>query len=191
MKSASFLVAVLVLVPMSSAAQPPFGRQLHYAGTQLVDGRSLPVTMDVDIGRLDNDAATWIVIDERLGERDLGRVHVTLDKAGVVGDRPPNLTFEEETILDMVALQFEDVDGVEPGDHWDRRGTHYVVRKASDGVVDFEIAGLGSWRGLMKYNAKTVAPVAIDLTGDGPGGPLQFSARLVADSFQPRTAELP
>jgi hypothetical protein len=198
MKPAFLLVALLVFWPSTVTAQPPFGRQLHYAGTQLVDGRALPVTLDVDIGRLDDDAVTWIVIDEHLGDRDLGLVHVTLDKTGVIGERPQNLTFEEETVLSMVALQFEDVDGVEPGDHWDRRGTHYVVRSASDSIVDFEIGrnlafegGSGSWRGFMKYNAKTAAPLSIELTGDGPRGPVDFSARLVRDSFQPRTAELP
>lgn len=190
MKRALTLLALISLFPSAVAAQPPFGRQLHYAGTKTEGADAIPVSIDVDIGRLDSDRETWIVIDERLGSKDLGPSHVTLNGSGVVGTRGV-LTFEEETVLDMVALQFEDVDGVDPGDHWDRTSaagshqTHYLVRSKNENVIDFDIArtlddpSRGSWHGTMRYNAKTAAPTDIEISGDRLG----FSVRLVRDSF--------
>lgn len=191
MRPAFLAVAIALLLPVAVMAQPPFGRQLHYAGTKAMDGRDVPVGIDVDIGRLDSERATWIVIDEREGERDLGPVHVSLDPTGVM-DEDARLTFEEEAILDMVALQFEDMDGLAPGDHWNRRGarghdTQYRVRDNTGNMLNIEISrrtalrdgGYGSWQGLLQYNSTIVAPVSIDLSG-----PMPFSARLVRDSFQ-------
>lgn len=192
MRPAFLAVAVALLLPASAMAQPPFGRQLHYAGTKALGGSDVPVAIDVDIGRLDSDKATWIVISEREGRRDLGPVHVTLDSAGVMDDNA-RLTFEEETILDMVALQFEDMDGLAPGDHWNRRGvrghdTHYRVRENDGSMLDIEFSrttafrngGSGSWQGVLRYNSRIVAPVSIELNGE-----TQFSAHLVGDSFKP------
>lgn len=196
MKPFWILAALTLVFPVPAQAHPPFGRQLHYAGAKVFSGRDVPVAIDVDIGRLDSDSATWIVIDEREGDRDLGPVHVTLDSAGV-RDEAARLTFEEETILDMVALQFEDMDGLAPGDHWNRRGargqdTHYRVRANTGTMVDIEVTragalpdgAYGSWQGLLRYNSTIVAPVSIELSGRMSGA-MQFSARLVGDSFRP------
>lgn len=193
MKRVLAVLALVSLFPSPAAAHPPFGRQLHYAGTKSIGNDAVPVTIDIDIGRLDSDKETWIVIDEHLGNRDLGITHVTLDASGVVERRAEALTFEEATVLDMVALQFEDVDGVDAGDHWDRSGwsgarqTHYLVRHVGDGVIDFSIersvdaaSGGGRVSGAMRYDARTAAPTAIELAGDR----LAFSVRLVGDSFQ-------
>lgn len=179
MRSAIVIVALASLLPLPSFAQdhPPFGRQLHYAGTKTIDGQPSQIAIDLDIGRADSDAATWIVVDEHVGARDLGVRHVTLDRSGVV-ENDAGLSAEEVTVLDMVALQFEDVDGVDPGDHWNRKGTQFVVRHTDGITIDFEIACAPTWHGVMRYNAKTAAPTSIQVDGD-----LQFSASLVADSF--------
>ena len=208
MKSAFMIVALVSLLPVPVFGQehPPFGRQLHYAGTRTVGDESRPIAIDVDIGRMDrSDAVTWILVDEHVGDRDLGPRHVTLNSSGVV-EAAGRLTFEEETILDMIALQFEDMDGLSAGNHWTRSGslqdgTHetvYRVRSNVDGIVDIDVSrtmssgsgASGSWNGQMMYNSSTVAPTSIDLTGElategQSQRPLAFSARLVGDSFQP------
>ncbi|MGH7684598.1 MAG: hypothetical protein ACREMT_09660, partial [Vulcanimicrobiaceae bacterium] len=90
-----------------------------------------------------------------------------------------------------------DMDGVAAGDHWNRQGarghqTQYRVRDNTGTMVDIEISrnvalregGYGSWQGLLRYNSTIVAPVSIQLSGD-VSGTVQFSAKLVGDSFQP------
>jgi hypothetical protein len=205
MKAAAVFAALLALCPLPSSAQPPFGRQLHYDGIRIAGTQRVPVHIDLDVGRLDDDRADWIVIDERLGERDLGPRHATLNKSGVVGGSPARLTLEEETLLESVALQFEDVDGVDPGDHWVRTGaaaggmriTRFLVRSVADGVVAFDIArtvessdgARAACRGVMTYNVRTAAPTSLQFEGERPDGAglqaTQFSMTLVGDSFRP------
>jgi len=203
MKPAYVLAFLALLWPATAWAQPPFGRQLHYAGVRTIGDERAPVALDIDIGRADSDEVTWIVVDERVGQRDLGIVHVTLDRSGALGSNVAKLTVEEQTVLEMIALQFEDVDGVDPGDNWVRtadfgegtRQTHFLVRSAADGMIRFEITRSlggfeGALRGAMSYDAKIAAPTELELNGNVPNGFLGFSLRLSGDSFQPRTAEL-
>lgn len=199
MKPASLLVLLSLLWPVASFAQPPFGRQLHYTGTRVAGDERAPVAIDLDIGRADNDEVTWIVIDEHVGNRNLGIAHATLNKNGALAVDASKLTFEEQTVLEMVALQFEDVDGVDPGDNWDRTAdgsctTHFLVRTASEGRIEFEVTQKlargsgGELRGAMSYNAKIAAPTDLDFSGSLAGTPLAFSMHLSGDSFQPHTA---
>jgi len=204
MKPASLLVLLSLLWPVASSAQPPFGRQLHYIGTRTAGDERAPVAIDLDIGRADSDEVTWILIDEHVGNRDLGPVHATLDKNGALAIDAARMTVEEQTVLELVALQFEDVDGVDAGDNWDRRAalqggmrtTHFLVRSASDGLIQFEVtrtlslgAG-GELRGSMSYNSKIAAPTELEFSGSLSGASLAFSMRLAGDSFQPRSAAL-
>ena len=184
MKWAVMTLAILLMASPDASAQPPFGRQLHYAGTRVVGQQTIPVSIDVDIGRLDSERTTWIVISEREGVRDLGPQHVTLESTGIV-ESSARLTLEEKTVLEMVALQFEDMDGLRSGDHWARRDLSFRVRENDGSVLTIEVSRNGSWRGMLSYNSTIVAPISIELSGEVELRPLQFSARLVADSFQP------
>jgi hypothetical protein len=130
---------------------------------------------------------------------------LVLDKSGVIPDESQTLTFEEETILDMLALQFENATGLDVGDEWDRSGgtmggtheTHYRVRQVANLIIDMDVSrtigfangNSGTWTGMLRYNADTVVPMAVLLTGDFVNNrdqshhALAVTARLVGDSF--------
>lgn len=206
MKWAPLIMAAALLLPAPVTADEA-SRQLHYVGTTQIGGQSNPMTIDVDVSSLGRYSMSRVDVDEHIGNEDLGPLAVMLGRSGVVEDAATQpLTFEEETIVDMLALQFEDLGGVDPGDNWDRVGelhfatnhTHYLVRRAVDGIMDFDVARTidfsngahGSWRGSMRYNATSVVPTAISIAGEliddaGAERTLRMSARLAGDSFQP------
>ena len=205
MKAAIITIALVLLLPAPIMADGIFARQLHYVGTTRVGNLTAPITIDLDVGESRN-STTRILIDEHVRERDLGTAQVVLDRAGVVPAYGAHLTFEEETLLDMLALQFENCTGLYAGDQWERNGelqagthqTHFVVRGNSGDWLDFEVArniefrdgSHGSWRGLMRYNSATVVPTSIAFAGEYVGydsapRALQVSARLEGDSFRP------
>ena len=206
MKSAVMMIALVLLLPAPAMADGVLARQLHYVGTTSVNGRPEPMTLDLDIGAATRYGTTRIFIDEHVRDQDVGGSTLFLDRTGIVPGYHAPLTFEEETVLDMLALQFENMTGLGAGDSWDRAGelqagtheTHYTVRGCSGSMVDLEVARTiefqdgtrGSWRGVMTYNSATVVPTALAFNGivvDGYNArrPFQLSARLEGDSFRP------
>lgn len=198
MKPAFIVMAAALLLPAPSFAMDS-SRQLHYIGTTQIGGQTTPMSIDIEVSSLDRYATSQVDIEERAGNRDLGPVHVMLGRSGILeGDMSTQLTFEEEALVDVLALQFEDLGGVDPGDTWDRNHIHYVVRKSVDGVMDFDVArtiefsdgSRGGWRGSMRYNATTVVPTSIAIAGEliddvGSRKAIRMSARLAEDSFRP------
>ncbi len=205
MKLAYLVIALALLVPSRLMADEAPSRQLHYSGNTRVGNVTSPMTIDLDVGAVRGDYTTPIEIDEHIRGIDLGVHDLVLDKSGVIPDETQKLTFEEETILDMLSLQFENATGLGVGDEWDRSGgmmggtheTHYHVRQCSNLVIDMDVTrtidfangNTGTWSGMMRYNADTVVPMAVLLNGDFVNNQdqshhvLSLSARLVGDSF--------
>jgi hypothetical protein len=205
MKWAYLVIALALFVPSRLMADEAPSRELHYAGTTRVGSVTSSMTIDLDVGAVRRDYTTPIQIDEHVRGIDLGEHELVLDKSGVIPDESQTLTFEEETILDMLALQFENATGLGVGDEWDRSGgimggthqTHYRVRQAADLIIDMDVTrtidfangNSGTWTGMMRYNADTVVPMAVLLTGDFLNNrdqthhALAVTARLVGDSF--------
>lgn len=212
MKLAYMVIALALLLPSRAMAEGAASRELHYAGNTRVGSVTSPMTIDLDIGAVQADYTTPIEIDEHIRGVDLGVHDLVLDRSGVIPDESQTLTFEEETILDMLALQFENATGLGVGDEWDRSGemmggvheTHYRVRQTENLIIDMDVTrtidfangNVGTWRGMMRYNADTVVPMAVLLNGDFVNNQdqshhaLSLSARLVGDSFaQPQQTE--
>ena len=205
MKPAFLTFALALLLPTPVMADGVLARQLHYVGETRVGALTAPITIDLDIGE-QRQSVTRVLIDEHVRNRDLGTAEVTLNRGGVVPGYGAHLTFEEETLLDMLALQFENCTGLSTGDQWERSGellagvhkTHYDVRAINGDWLDMHIARTiefhdgshGSLSGMMRYNSSSVVPRWIDFSGEyvgfqGGPSPLQISAQLTADSFQP------
>jgi hypothetical protein len=207
-RSALMIVAALSLAPLAASAdEDTASRHLRYAAMARIDGRPAPVTIDVVIGATEAEKVAHVEIAERRNDEEFARESVAIDREGTISGADESLTFEEETLLNLIALQFEHMDGVDPGDHWDRTGdlhegshhTHYVVRKtqgplidlAVSRTIDFPDGARGSWHGNVTYDSAAVVPRTIAITGsivdhaDGTRRPLQLSARLVGDSFHP------
>ncbi len=213
MKLAYFVIGLALLLPSRLMADEAPSRQLHYAGNTRVGSVTSPMTIDLDIGAVRRDYTTPIEIDEHIRGVDLGVHDLVLDKSGVIPDEAQTLTFEEETILDMLSLQFENATGLGVGDEWDRSGemmggtheTHYHVRQCANLVVDMDVTrtidfangNVGTWSGMMRYNADTVVPMAVLLNGDFMNNQdqshhaLSLSARLVSDSFTQQQQQQP
>jgi len=207
-RSALLIVAALSLAPLAASAnEDAAGRHLRYVAMARVDGRLAPVTIDLEIGATQHENVARVEIAERRDDDEFARESVAIDRDGTVSGADEALTFEEETLLDLVALQFENMTGVDAGDHWDRTGdlhdgshhTHFVVRKTDGPLVDLAVSrtiefpdgSRGAWHGSVRYDSSAVVPRMIAITGavvdeaDGTRHPLQLSARLVGDSFQP------
>jgi len=213
MKSAYLVIALALLLPTQVMADEGPARDLRYAGNTRVGSVTLPMTIDLEVGAVRPDSTTPIEIDEHIRGVDLGEHDLVLDKSGVVPDDAQTLTFEEETILDMLALQFENATGLQVGDEWDRSGemmggtheTHYRVRQASKLIIDMDVTrtidfangNVGTWSGMMRYDADTVVPMAVLLNGDFVNNQdqshhaLALSARLVSDSFTQQQQQEP
>jgi hypothetical protein len=198
MKLAFFIMAAIFLLPRTAPADET-ARQLHYVGTTQIGNQTSTMAIDLEVSSLNRNATSHVDIDERVGNHDLGPLQVMLGRSGVIErGYAPQLTFEAETLVDMLSLQFDDLSGIDPGDQWDDNHTHYLVRRSVDGIMDFDVARTmefsdgtrGAWKGSMRYNATTVVPTAISLAGElvddsGARRSLRMSARLVGDSFQP------
>jgi hypothetical protein len=206
-RPALLMVAALSLSPLAASADADAGRHLRYVAMARVDGKLAPVTIDLEIGLTQRESVARVTIAERRDDEEFARERVAIDRDGTVSGADAALTFEEETLLDLLALQFENMTGVDPGDHWDRSGdlhagshvTHYLVRKTQGPLVDLAVSRTidyadgrrGTWHGSVRYDASAVVPRTIAITGaitddaDGSRRPLQLSAHLVGDSFQP------
>jgi len=208
-RSALMMMAAISLIPWPAAAGDDVsGRHLEYVAVAGVHGVPTHVTIDLDIGLTEAGHVARVDIDEHVRDEDLGVEEVAIDSDGTVSGASPELTFEEETLLDLLALQFENMSGADPGDHWDRSGdlnagsaeTHFIVRHRDDGgMLDLDVArtmeftdgSRGAWHGDVTYDSSAVVPRAVVLRGEvvdadaGTRRPLQLSARLVGDSFQP------
>ncbi len=213
MKLAYLVIALALFFPSRLMADEAPSRQLHYAGNTRVGSVTSPMTIDLDIGAVRPDYTTPLEIDEHIRGVDLGVHDLVLDKSGVIPDEVQTLTFEEETILDMLALQFENATGLGVGDEWDRSGemmggtheTHYRVRQTANLIIDMDVTrtidfangNTGTWSGMMRYNADTVVPMAVLLNGDFVNNQdqshhvLSLSARLVSDSFAQQQQQQP
>lgn len=206
MKTAFVMFALTLLLPAPAMADGVLARQLHYVGSTRIEGRLVPMTIDLDIGAISRYGTSRVFIDEHVGEQDLGEADIVLDRTGIVPGYYAQLTFEEETLLDMLSLEFENMTGVGVGDTWERAGelqsgtheTRYVVRGCSGSNVDVEVdrtiryqdGTRGTWRGNMTYNSETVVPTSILIAGVQLNGPdsrrlIALQARLTGDSFQP------
>lgn len=205
MKLAYLVIALALFIPSRLMADEAPSRELHYAGTTRVGSVTSPMTIDLDVGAVRQDYTTPIEIDEHVRGIDLGAHELVLDKSGVIPDESQTLTFEEETILDMLSLQFENATGLGVGDEWERSGdmmggtheTHYRVRQSANMIIDMDVrrtidfanGNSGTWTGMMRYDADTVVPMAVLLTGDFVNNrdqshhALALAARLVSDSF--------
>jgi len=207
-RSALTMIAALSLSPLAAAADgDDAGRHLRYVAMARVDGRLAPVTIDLSVGVTQHENVARVEVSERHDELEFARESVAIDREGTVSGADESLTFEEETLLDLLALQFENMTGVDAGDHWDRTGdlhvgthvTHFVVRKTEGSMVDLAVSrriefpdgSHGSWHGTVRYDASAVVPRAVAIAGqivddeNGTERPLQLSARLIGDSFQP------
>jgi len=207
-RSALMVVAALSLSPLAAAADGDDpGRHLRYVAMARVDGRLAPVTIDLNVGVTQHENVARVEVAERRDDVEFARESVAIDRDGTVSGADESLTFEEETLLDLLALQFENLTGVDAGDHWERSGdlhvgshiTHFVVRNAQGSTIDLAISrriefpdgSRGSWHGTVRYDASAVVPRAVAITGQivddesGTQRPLQLSARLIGDSFQP------
>lgn len=208
-RPALMMIAALSLWPHAALADGDVAsRHLRYVAVARVDGVPTPVTIDLTIGLTQAQGVARVDIDEHARDEEFGHEDVAIDREGTVSGADAGLTFEEETLLDLIALQFENMTGVDPGDHWDRTGdlrlgsheTHFLVRgRADGGIVDLVIArtmefpdgSRGAWHGNVSYDSAAVVPRSIAITGEvvdknsDARRPLQLSARLVGDSFQP------
>jgi len=205
------MVAALALSPLAASADADgdadAGRHLRYVAMARVHGHLAPVTIDLQIGATQHENVARVVIAERRDDEEFARQSVAIDRDGTVSGADESLTFEEETLLDLLALQFENMTGVDPGDHWDRSGdlhegthvTHFLVRNTQGSMVDLAVSrtiefpdgARGAWHGTVNYDASAVVPRTVSIRGEyveaqtGTHRPLQLSARLVGDSFQP------
>jgi hypothetical protein len=208
-RSAVVMVAALSLVPLTAAADSDVGsgRHLRYVAMARIDGGLAPVTIDLQIGLTEREHVARVKIAERRDDTEFAREEVAIDGDGTISGADEALTFEEETLLDLVALQFENLTGVDAGDHWDRSGdlrvgsheTHFSVSGLRGSEVDLAVSrtmefpdgSRGAWHGNVSYDAAAVVPRTIAIRGavvDENAGlfrPLQLTARLVGDSFQP------
>jgi len=204
-RSALMMAAALSLSPfVAKADDDGSGRHLRYVAVAGVDGEPTRVTIDLDIAMVERGRVARVEIEEHRDGEAFAQQSVAIDRDGTVSDADEGLTFEEETLLDLLSLQFVNMRGVDPGDHWDRVGdlrvgshrTHFVVRDHEGPMVTLDIArtmefpdgSRGRWRADVAYDASAVVPRSVNLAGSivdrGDQQPLQFSARLVRDSFQ-------
>ncbi len=139
-----------------------------------------------------------LVIDERVRGDDLGALRVTIEPSGAILGATDDLTFEEETVLGMLGLQFENMTGVDRGDAWDRSGdlatgtqmTHFAVERSGT-LVDLDVTRTiaftdgtsGFWRGAVRYNAANVVPTSIAISGEVAQRAVALRAELTDDTF--------
>jgi hypothetical protein len=190
-----------LLFPPAARADESAMRHLRYAATARFGGESVAAVIDLDIAAIDGDRSERVVIRESTRDADFGRSIVTIDRSGDVTGATRDLTFEEETLLDLLALEFENMAGVDPGDHWDRSGdlrvgrheTHFLVRGRNDnGTIDLDVVRTmdlddgrsGGWQGTVRYDPASVVPTLVALDGKIDDRPVALHARLTGDTFR-------
>lgn len=144
-----------------------------------------------------------------LADDDAAPVRAKIDRSGAIDTiRDQTLSNADLTLLNVIALETENLNGVEVGDQWSRTTripggratTHYKVTRNDDrGHVSLVVAwtvqcsdgAFSTWRGTVEYDANRFVPTAIAITGrlraldapDARSHAVTVSMKLVSDTF--------
>ena len=202
MRTMRRILAVLLTVALPWLIATPAGaaplREVEYSVSAVRDGRSVSLDRTRRFSRRQRENVIAVSVDERDARGERRTPYVGIGSDGLAETfRDAGLSDEEEAICAFMSLESEDMDGVAPGDRWERQGpapggnyiAHYaVLGVGTDGYVEIGVArdvshGDGSvsqWRGTMLYDVTGVVPAAITLNGEG----VALSIRLTGDTFK-------
>jgi hypothetical protein len=207
-----FLAAVLCSsLPLVSGSPVNAGpsRTLEYTVLATSSGSARRATVTIDF--LGGSAERVMNVDvNEVGDEGAQRdAEVGIEPSGaLLADSTPSLTSEEEAICSLMALESEDMAGVDVGDHWERQGpvpggrnhTRFaVLGMTDDGLVRIAVTrdlvrddgSVARWNGTLLYDADSSVPSTITLNGnvssddDLTGGrDVAMTIRLVHDTFK-------
>jgi hypothetical protein len=207
-RGATLIVGVLLAASLVPAGADPL-RHLDYRVSLSGDGAARTGTLHLDVIASRGEGAVVVDVMEELRDADASPIRVDINRGGGVatgGDQP--LTDSELALVTVMALESENMNGVEVGDQWTRvtgvpRGrcttTFKVMKNDSAGhigialsrTLQFADGQMSSWHGNVEYDANTFVPTAITFTGmvsafdDAHPGLHQVSLtlRLLQDTF--------
>ena len=199
------------LILGATAAAPAEGlRHVDYHVAFGLNGRPANGTIRLDFVSAHGEGAVTVDV----ADDEAVPVRARIDRQGHIATvLDQTLSDADLALLAAVALETENLNGVEVGDQWQRttripggRSTvHYkVTGNDSRGRVNLSVARTtvcdngetSTWRGTVTYDADSFVPIAVTLTGrvhtlDDPGTrsrAVSVSLKLLHDSFSHRTA---
>lgn len=201
---ATVAIAALLLGTVAAAPAEPL-RHLEYRVSFGIDGPPRVGSVQLDLVSTGGDGAVTVDVSEVIHNGDDRIVRVDIDRGGtlrtVLND---TLSSPQHALLAILALESENMHGVDLGDNWTREtgvpggraSTRFRVTK-NDGrghvalaitcTIEFASGDQTSWRGTANYDTNTFVPTAIVLTGssvdDGRRHTFSLNLRLVEDTF--------
>jgi len=203
----AFVGACVGACVLPTAADPL--REVQYAVVATADGIPHRTLVRVDFVGGSANSAMRVAVDENDGASEVPQPSVAIEHSGrvAIGDTE-GLTDAEEAICYFMALESEDLTGVDRGDTWERSGpvpgghqtTHFqVTNVGADGYVELALSrhitrhdgSIAVWNGEMIYDAHAVVPTSIALRGrittaDGNEHDMTLAIKLAADTFDHR-----
>lgn len=198
------LAATLVL-GMSGPSPAAAMRHVNYRLAFGLDGTPSSGTVRLDFVAAHGEGAVTVDV----ADDDAIPVHAKIDRSGHIETTfGENLSDPDLALLNSVALESENLNGVEVGDTWSRftripggrATTQYKVTRNDDrGHIAMAVSRtvqcadgeVSTWRGSVEYDADAFVPMAIALTGrvrnadegDTRSHAVTVSMKLVSDSF--------
>jgi hypothetical protein len=202
-------LAATLVVGMSAPTPASAMRHVNYRLAIGHDGAPSSGMVRLDFVASHGEGAVTVDI----ADDDAIPVRARIDRSGHIETiLHENLSDPDLALLNSVALEMENLNGVEVGDRWSRftrvpggrATTQYQVNRNDDRghigmavsrTVEFADGEISSWRGNVEYDANAFVPTAISFSGrihnaDDPAArphAVTVSMKLVSDSFAHRS----
>jgi len=202
--SLTALGAALLFASVAPAAADPL-RHLDYRVSLRGEGAPRSGTVHLDLIATRGEGAVVVDVAEEIRDADAGAVRVDINRSGGIATLGAQvLSHSELALLGILALESENMNGVDVGDQWQRRtsipggrcsSTFKVTRNDGRGHVgiavtrtlDFSGSEHSSWRGNVEYDTNAFVPISIAFNGTVRAHPVSVNLRLVTDTFADRT----
>ena len=177
------LLCSLALGATTHAAPADSLRHIEYAVTLAIDGKPLKATVKADITAMTSDGGASVELVEAATDRDASPLRTDIDRFGAISTpASAALSQEEIAVLNFLALESENIAGLEKGNEWSRdtvlpgghESTKYsVVQTDNDRHVQLQVTrtlafdggASSSWHGRVDYDAHAIVPTSIVLAG--------------------------
>ena len=209
LQAAVLIVGVLLFASLVPASADPL-RHLDYRVNLSGEGAPRTGTVHLDMIASRGEGAVVVDVAEEMRDSDASPIRVGINRGGgIATDSDQLLSDSELALVTVMALESENMNGVDVGDQWTRQTgvpggrctTAFKVTK-NDGqghigvamtrTLHFAGGQQATWHGTVDYDANTFVPTAITFTGvmssfdDAHAGLHQVSLRLrlLQDSFK-------
>jgi hypothetical protein len=200
----ALLGAALVFASIAPVSADPL-RHLDYRVNLSGQGAPRSGTVHLDLIATRGEGAVVVEVAEEIRDADAGAVRVDINRSGGIATRSDQiLSHSELALLGILALESENLNGVDVGGRWQRStrvpggrcsSTFKITRNDGQGHVriavtrsiDFADGEHSSWRGNVEYDANAFVPTSIAFTGTVGAHPISVNLRLVTDTFADRT----